>query len=96
MSHFGCMKLLVTGGAGFIGSNFIRSWLSGHTVDTVVNVDLLTYAGDKTSLADVERSAGSRYTFMRADIADQGAVREVPTPGRRELRGGIAQQPSRA
>jgi dTDP-glucose 4,6-dehydratase len=71
------MKLLVTGGAGFIGSNFIRSWLSGHGADAIVNVDLLTYAGDAASLADVERSAGARYAFARADIADQGAIREL-------------------
>ena len=39
------MKLLVAGGAGFIGSTFIRQWLDGHPGDAVVNIDLLTYAG---------------------------------------------------
>src|SRR5437016_3751187 len=68
------MKLLVTGGAGFIGSNFIRYWLSTYPGDEVVNVDLLTYAGDRTSLADVERSASDRYRFVRGDIADLDAV----------------------
>ena len=68
------MKLLVTGGAGFIGSNFIRSWLADHPSDEAVNLDLLTYAGDRASLADVERGAGRRYTFARGDIADEAAV----------------------
>jgi dTDP-glucose 4,6-dehydratase len=71
------MKLLVTGGAGFIGSCFIRQWLAEHGNDSVVNVDLLTYAGDRSSLADVERAASSRYTFVRADIADAVAMREA-------------------
>jgi len=71
------VKLLVTGGAGFIGSNFIRMWLADHPADAIVNVDLLTYAGDRLSLADVERAHGSRYEFVRADIADATAMREV-------------------
>jgi dTDP-glucose 4,6-dehydratase len=61
---------MVTGGAGFIGSNFIRYWLRRHSTDEIVNVDLLTYAADIASLADVELDHGSRYRFMRADIAD--------------------------
>ena len=71
------MKLLVTGGAGFIGSNFIRHWLEGHPGDAVVNFDLLTYAGDRSSLDDVERDQGDRYTFVRGDIADPTAVDEA-------------------
>ena len=71
------MKLLVTGGAGFIGSNFIRYWLREHGADHIVNYDLLTYAGDRTSLADVEASAAERYAFVRGDISDPIAVREV-------------------
>ena len=66
------MKLFVTGGAGFIGSNFIRFWLDRHPTDEVVNFDLLTYAGDPASLADVEGL--SRYAFVRGDIADATAV----------------------
>jgi dTDP-glucose 4,6-dehydratase len=66
------VKLLVTGGAGFIGSNFIRRWLSTHLGDEVVNVDLLTYAGDRGSLADLED--GGRYQFIRADIGDASAM----------------------
>ena len=60
----------MTGGAGFIGSNFIRYWLGAHPGDEVVNLDLLTYAGDRASLADVERDHGSRYAFVRGDIGD--------------------------
>ena len=68
------MKLLVAGGAGFIGSTFIRQWLDGHPGDAVVNFDLLTYAGDRSSLADVERDHAERYAFVRGDIADAAAV----------------------
>lgn len=68
------MKLLVTGGAGFIGSNFIRHWLREHAADSVVNYDLLTYAADRSSLADVEAAAGDRYAFVQGDIADMDVV----------------------
>jgi dTDP-glucose 4,6-dehydratase len=68
------MRLLVTGGAGFIGSNFIRLWLAEHPDDHIVNVDLLTYAGDRASLADVEREHADRYAFIRADIADRAEM----------------------
>jgi dTDP-glucose 4,6-dehydratase len=71
------VKLLVTGGAGFIGSNFIRMWLAGHPTDSIANVDLLTYAGDRSSLADVERDYASRYAFVQADIADPDAMDEA-------------------
>jgi dTDP-glucose 4,6-dehydratase len=62
--------LVVTGGAGFIGSNFVRHWLAGHPADRVVNYDLHTYAGDPTSLLDVEAQFGDRYRFVRGDIGD--------------------------
>jgi dTDP-glucose 4,6-dehydratase len=69
------VKLLVTGGAGFIGSNFIRWVLASHPGDTVVNLDKLTYAGNLASLADVDRDP--RYTFVQGDICDGALVREV-------------------
>ncbi len=64
------MRLLVTGGAGFIGSNFIRYWLGEHRNDEIVNLDLLTYAGDRHSLADVEAADPGRYAFVLGDIGD--------------------------
>ena len=60
------MKLLVTGGLGFIGSNFVRYWIENHPSHQVVVYDALTYAGNLTSLADLEGS----YTFVHGDIAD--------------------------
>lgn len=71
------MRLLVTGGAGFIGSNFIRHWLARHPEDEVTNLDLLTYAGDLAKLVDVERDHEGRYHFVRGDIADASRVREL-------------------
>jgi dTDP-glucose 4,6-dehydratase len=60
------MRILVTGAAGFIGSNFVRYWLERHPDDHVVAYDLLTYAGNRESLADVEE----RIVFVEGDIAD--------------------------
>jgi dTDP-glucose 4,6-dehydratase len=60
------MRLLVTGGAGFIGSNFVHYWLERYPDDRVVVYDLLTYAGNRASLADVE----DRIAFVQGDIAD--------------------------
>ncbi|HEX4984497.1 MAG TPA: dTDP-glucose 4,6-dehydratase [Burkholderiales bacterium] len=64
-------SILVTGGAGFIGANFVRQWLAAEP-DAVVNLDKLTYAGNLASLRDVESSPG--YAFARADIGDYDAV----------------------
>jgi dTDP-glucose 4,6-dehydratase len=68
------VRLLITGGAGFIGSNFIRYWLRRHERDEVVNLDALTYAGDRRSLADVEADHGGGYRFVHGDIADKADV----------------------
>jgi dTDP-glucose 4,6-dehydratase len=67
-------KILVTGGAGFIGSNFVRLLLQ-TTQHEVVNLDALTYAGNLENLTDVERDP--RYRFVRADVADRPAVEQV-------------------
>lgn len=62
------MKLLVAGGAGFIGSNFVRYMLSAHTDYTIVNYDKLTYAGNLDNLKDV--SDNPNYVFVQGDITD--------------------------
>ncbi len=69
------MKLLVTGGAGFIGSNFIRYILREHPEWQVVNLDKLTYAGNLANLKDVEDNP--RYRFVRGDIADRELVEKL-------------------
>jgi dTDP-glucose 4,6-dehydratase len=68
------MNILVTGGAGFIGSNYVRLLL-GRNEDRVVNFDLLTYAGNLENLAGLE--GHPRYRFVRGDIRDRAAVRAV-------------------
>jgi dTDP-glucose 4,6-dehydratase len=66
------MKLLVTGGAGFIGSNFIRHTLSLGRGFRIVNYDKLTYAGNLANLAEISNHPD--YTFVKGDICDAGAV----------------------
>ncbi len=68
-------RILVTGGCGFIGSHLVRRLLDGHPGATVVNLDLLTYAGRPENLADVPDDP--RYRFVRGDIADAAAVAEA-------------------
>lgn len=69
------MKLLVTGGAGFIGSNFIFYHLKTHPEDEIVCVDKLTYAGNLETLKDVMEDPN--FTFCRADIADRVAIYRI-------------------
>ena len=69
------IRLLVAGGAGFIGSNFIRYILGARGDWQVINVDKLTYAGNLANLEDVE--SDERYRFLRADICDAEAVGEI-------------------
>ncbi len=71
------VTLLVTGGAGFIGSNFIRYWMGRHPGDRIVNLDLETYAGDRRTLSDLERDHADRYVFEHGDIADAERVGEI-------------------
>src|SRR5918996_6554067 len=67
------MRLLVTGGAGFIGSNFVHYWLERHPGDHVVVYDLLTYAGNRASLAEVE----DRIVFVHGDICDRDLAERI-------------------
>ncbi|MCL4383932.1 dTDP-glucose 4,6-dehydratase [Patescibacteria group bacterium] len=69
------MQLLVTGGMGFIGSNFIHYWLKNHPADTIINFDNLTYAANPASLQDC--SHNPRYHFVKGDIVDEVAVDQV-------------------
>jgi dTDP-glucose 4,6-dehydratase len=69
------MKLLVTGGLGFIGSNFIQYMLGEYPGCTVTNLDKMTYAGNPANLTDFEKDP--RYLFVRGDICDPNAVEQV-------------------
>jgi dTDP-glucose 4,6-dehydratase len=64
--------LVVTGGCGFIGSNFVRDQLERYTEQSIVNIDKLTYAGNPENLRDIE--ADSRYRFQKLDICDRGSI----------------------
>ena len=65
-------RILITGGAGFIGGNFVNYWLREHPADTVIVLDALTYAGNMMTLA--EATANERFSFVHADIADAQIV----------------------
>jgi len=69
------MKLLVTGGAGFIGSNFILYWTRNHPDDVIVNLDKLTYAGNLENLKEVEQNPN--YSFIHGDICDSSIVEKA-------------------
>ena len=69
------MRLLVTGGAGFIGSNFVKHYLSAHSDAEIVNLDKLTYAGNPENLREVETDP--RYRFVRGDICDADVVDDL-------------------
>jgi dTDP-glucose 4,6-dehydratase len=66
------MKLLITGGAGFIGSNFVRYMVNKYLNYQIVNLDLLTYAGNLENLKDIENKPN--YKFVRGDIADRDFI----------------------
>ena len=69
------MKILVTGGAGFIGSNFIHCWLKKYPDDAITNLDALTYAGNLENLREVENN--KNYKFVKGDICDSALVNDL-------------------
>ncbi len=69
------MKILVTGGAGFIGSNFVRYWLEKNPKDKIVNLDILTYAGNLDNTREFQ--ANKNYRFIYGDICDEVLVDEL-------------------
>ncbi len=72
-------RVLVTGGCGFIGSNFVHYLLESDPAISVTNFDLLTYAGNPANLADVAHNP--RYGFVQGDIADRDAIRRIMAKG---------------
>src|SRR5262245_22363523 len=75
--------ILVTGGCGFIGSNFIRYMLDSDDNVAVVNLDSLSYAGNLANLADLEDNP--RYRFIKGDVADPACVRHALGSGVRSI-----------
>lgn len=72
------MRLLVTGGCGFIGTNFIRYQFANDAQVSIINVDKLTYAGNPLNLTDIEKQhGGTRYFFEKADIADAKTIQSI-------------------
>ena len=67
--------LLITGGAGFIGSNFIHYWMKKHPGDRIINLDKLTYAGNLDNLKEVEDNPN--YHFVKGDICDKNLVNHL-------------------
>lgn len=67
--------LLITGGAGFIGSNFVHHWVRNHPDDRVINLDALTYAGNLENLKGIDESAG--YRFVHGDVCDAKFIRKL-------------------
>lgn len=71
------MSVIITGGAGFIGSNFVRSWLSKGLNETIINLDKMTYAGSHENLLNLPNP--EQYVFVKGDICDEELVRDLIT-----------------
>lgn len=79
------MNLLVTGGCGFIGSNFIRYELEKHSFINIVNLDKLTYAGNLENLLDIHKKYKDRYAFVKGDILDAELVKQTIAENRIDI-----------
>jgi len=71
------MKILVTGGSGFIGSNFIFYWLRNHRKDSIINLDLMTYCANPLTFEEHKSEFKERYEFIKGDIKDEKLVNSV-------------------
>lgn len=69
------MQILITGGAGFIGSNFIKYWLNKYPKDKIINLDKLTYAGNLQNLIDIKNNPN--YQFIKGNICDKDLVMKL-------------------
>ena len=69
------MKLLITGGSGFIGSNFIKHWFTNHPQDSIINLDKMTYAANPRNLVEFENNPN--YKFVQGDILDEKVVDDL-------------------
>ena len=77
------MTILVTGGAGFIGSNFVLDWLADPAAEPLVNLDALTYAGNQANLASLQGDA--RHVFVKGDIVDRALLDRVRVRALKEM-----------
>ncbi len=71
------MKLLITGGAGFIGANFIFYWLRKYQNDSIINLDLMTYCANPLTVEMHKKEFGDRYEFIKGDICDENLVDDL-------------------
>jgi len=76
------MNILVTGGAGFIGTNFIRHALSVRPDWRIVNLDALTYAGNPANFEDLASEQAQRYRFIHGDIGDTSLLKQILFEGK--------------